>query len=259
MASLQDLYAARIQTEYTATVNSMGGIGQQNYLYWQLKEGATTLAETSEGAVGGTRTPVFNADFTAGTAVGSPAPGQAGPFADGSSKSVLIDASGTREGYITSTTLQGIGDTCVAIDLWLKVSRLPPAGQFAELTGWIGSLLLYDTGALRYISSAFTSLSSTLITDANWHYVSLQREGNGTGKIHLYVDGVLDATDPLGTQSLATPINTTFIGYPDVGQNRDAAYYLSNVAWYVDCPLPPFNYPVPVSTTNQLPYLHVGP
>jgi len=94
--------------------------------------------------------------------------------------------------------------TCAA---WVKTDQ-PPGGIMTwgdvnvDTNGW--SVWLEETGVLRVDVGAGHILGTTVLADDLWHHIAVTSDGSTTDNIVLYVDGRIETTAEVVSQSINT-------------------------------------------------------
>ena len=105
-----------------------------------------------------------------------------------------------------------LGET-FTLTAWIKTDAIPPAGpqwtdghgildgSLAGITNDIGISLNGSKLAFGVGDPDTTLLSTTSINDGSWHHIAVQRD-NLTGKLRLFIDGLLEAeaSGPIGAR-----------------------------------------------------------
>jgi len=111
-----------------------------------------------------------------------------------------------------------LGET-FTLTAWIKTDAIPPAGpqwtdghgildgSVAGVTNDIGISLIGSKLAFGVGDPDTTILSTTSINDGSWHHIAVQRD-NLTGKLRLFIDGLLEAeaSGPIGARVTGAPL-----------------------------------------------------
>jgi hypothetical protein len=174
---------------------------------WYLNEspstGTPSILDRSRSVFNGTPTGMTSANLTKGVIANS----------------LSFDGSTS---FVTAT--RPVADS-ITLGFWMKNTGTPPvvtdstwyngtglvdcSNGATPTTAWGVSLLNYNAGnriafGTRAASVNNTLLSTTAISDTNWHYITVVRARLATGVKSIYIDGILSGTN---TGSSATSLN----------------------------------------------------